>query len=439
MKKNTSVGRSLDLQFGSLVKLRRGLPLVSLAAAVIGLGGCSHGNGAAPTADSEVTFEKNPPRQQVERSENYANLEAALDRVDQERIIAAAEKKNQAIAAANTPVKTTVTKTAVETTPVANAVDAVTPPSSPSSSSPSAPVSTSHMEAPVASLAVPGVPSISANSVTEITTPEILPTASATPTTMPTTAMGAMTAVTPVLAEVAPTPTPVALVPNEKISVEEALGVLRKHVSEHPTLNTALAMALLDGSEGKIPDPAAGNALPTADQKLFADLLAGLSGMSGSAPTASVSDRAAPLVNIAKKWEAAADLALPRLALASRVDSFGVFTPVDAKFVQGVKHTVIIYCEVANFVTKSVDGGWYETHLSQQETLITEDGLLVWRPNAEDVEDRSMNQRHDFYLVKKLTIPDNLAVGKYTLRMSVTDRNGKGIAMKNLDLEITDK
>ncbi len=152
-----------------------------------------------------------------------------------------------------------------------------------------------------------------------------------------------------------------------------------------------------------------------------------------------LADRASPLVDAAKKWQADADLALPKLALASRVDSFGVYTPVDAKFQQGVKRTVIIYCEVANFACKKADDGWYETRLSQQDTLITDDGLLIWRPTAEEVQDRSMNQRRDFYLVKKLTIPDTLAAGKYTLRMSVTDRTTNKIAMINMPVEITDK
>jgi hypothetical protein len=118
------------------------------------------------------------------------------------------------------------------------------------------------------------------------------------------------------------------------------------------------------------------------------------------------------------------------------VDSFGVYNAVEPRFEQGRKHTVIIYCEVANFSSKKTDDGWYQTRLAQQETLITDDGLLVWRPNAEEVEDRSMNQRHDFYLVKKLTIPENLAAGKYILRMSVTDRNTNKISMMNLPIEI---
>ena len=149
-----------------------------------------------------------------------------------------------------------------------------------------------------------------------------------------------------------------------------------------------------------------------------------------------LADRASQLVDAALKWQTDADLTLPRAALASRVDSFGVYTPVDAKFPQGTAAAVILYCEVAHFTSHRIEDGRYETNLSQQDTLLTTDGLLLWRPTAEDITDRSLNQRHDFYLVKKITLPDTLPVGKYTLRLSVTDRTTNKLAMTNLPIEI---
>ncbi len=213
---------------------------------------------------------------------------------------------------------------------------------------------------------------------------------------------------------------------------EEALAVLRKHAAERG-VNGALAMALLEGSDGK------GEALKNlgaVDQSLVGDLVTALDKMAAVAPGASLTERAGPLVEAAKKWQGDADLTLPKLALASRVDSFGVYTPVEATFEGGRRHSVIIYCEVANFVSDKGKDGWYTTRLAQQESLIAEDGLLVWRPSAEEVEDRSLNQRKDFYLVKKLTIPENLAAGHYTLRMAVTDRTGNKISMAKMAIEI---
>jgi len=198
-----------------------------------------------------------------------------------------------------------------------------------------------------------------------------------------------------------------------------------------------LALALLDQTVGGgTRDNSLSLRLNAVDQQIYQDLLASLNNLDPAA-IAPLANRVAPLIETAQKWQTEADITLPKLVLATRVESYGVYTPIDAKFKAGEKHTAIIYCEVANFSTKKSGDNWYETRLSQQETLATEDGLLLWRPNAETVEDRSMNQRRDFYLVKKITIPDNLAVGKYALRMSVTDLNTNKIAVVNLPIEIT--
>jgi hypothetical protein len=223
--------------------------------------------------------------------------------------------------------------------------------------------------------------------------------------------------------------------------VELALEAVRARVTENPNLVTALALNLLEQAEGKTPDPAVAKNLSPNDQKLLQDLAAALQSMTGAGnPTVPLAERAAPLLDAAKKWAPAAmveqDLHLPTLALASRVDSYGVYHKLDPKFPVGKKQTVIIYCEVANFVPKKSPDGWFETNLTQQETLATDDGLLLWRPNPEDVQDRSQKHRRDFYLVKKLTIPDNIPVGKYALRMSVTDKNTNKIAVVTLPIEI---
>ncbi len=216
-------------------------------------------------------------------------------------------------------------------------------------------------------------------------------------------------------------------------TLAEALAVVRKHAAGRG-IEGALAMALLDGPQGA----ADISGLESTDQELVGDLLGAFDKMADIAPGATLADRAGPLIEAAKKWSSTADLALPKLVLASRVDSFGVYTAVEPKFEAGQRHSVIIYCEVANFASEKDKEGWYETRLAQQESLITEDGLLVWRPSAEEVEDRSLNQRKDFYMVKKLTIPETLAAGHYILRMSVTDRTSDKRAMVKLPVEITE-
>jgi hypothetical protein len=103
-------------------------------------------------------------------------------------------------------------------------------------------------------------------------------------------------------------------------TLEEALAVLRKRVAERPSLSTALALSLLDpdGKEAEIAKD-----LPEIDQKVYGDLLGALQGMNGatSTGTPTLADRTAPLLDVARKWQADADLQLPRLVLATRVES----------------------------------------------------------------------------------------------------------------------
>jgi len=226
---------------------------------------------------------------------------------------------------------------------------------------------------------------------------------------------------------------------NTEPTMDSVLDLLRKRVQAKPQqLNYALALALLNSAEMHKPGDPALTGLNAMDQSLVSDMTHAIESISAQpvTPTDTLSQRAAPLLAASQKWQVDADLKLPRLMLASRVDSFGVYTPVTPRFEYGRRQTVIIYCEVANFASKHNDEGLYQTLLTQQDTLTTDDGLLIWRPNPEDVEDRSLNQRRDFYLVKKLTLPETLAIGKYTLKMSVTDKLAKKRAEVTMPIEI---
>ncbi len=234
----------------------------------------------------------------------------------------------------------------------------------------------------------------------------------------------------------APLPAPKPIIVRVDPTFPEAMRIVRKHIAAHPTLNTALALALLDTSEGKAPNSALASALSPSDQQLLSDLLGALQGMTPISPSAALPDRAAPLIDAARQWQGHHDISIPKLVLASRVDSFGVYTPVEPKFSQGTPHTVILYCEIANFTSQKNAEGLYETKLTQQESLIASDGLIMYRASPEDVDDRSFNQRHDFYLVKKITLPDTLAIGQYTLHMDVTDRLANMLGVAKMTVEI---
>ena len=429
---NVELNAKLPMLPAQLFK-RRVLALASATAAVA-LGGCGFIDlGDTGTAQQPMIVEPDsrpvvltPQQATAKKAEEFtANVDAALAKKPGQVILANAQTNTPATAAP-APEPSPV-KPAEPATPAATVSKPVT-----ATPSPTVAVTPAAAKPPTPAPVETTTPMVGNG---QVSTAVISPLGRLTETSS-TLAMSSATASTPALSEPG---SPTASVQPGEPSIDQVLDTLRKRIAAKPSLNTALALALLESSEGKAADTSETKDLSTADQKVFTDLLSALQTMTPAAPSTTVSDRAAPLVAAAKKWEADADLQLPKLVLASRVDSSGVFSAVDAKFEAGKRHTVIIYCEVANFATQKGDDNWFTTRLAQQETLITEDGLLVWRPNPEEIEDRSMNQRRDFYLVKKLTIPENLAIGKYTLRMSVTDKNTNKIAMMSLPLEIVGK
>ena len=359
-------------------------------------------NEAPPVASDPAPL--TPEQQTALKVKNYtADINAALDNQDADKF----REVNKPPAAPNPP------KPVAQPTTRPTLATAVTPNTTPPapSTQPAAAATSQPATVSTATVApmIPAAPPALADQSPSCTT--LLPTTSARANIQP------------------------ALIRTEP-TFNEAMAVLRKRVAAHPTLNTTLALSLLDTSEGREPNPALAASLSASDQQLLKDLLGALQGMTPISSLAPLPDRAAPLVDAARRWQGDQDLTLPKMALASRVDSFGVYTPVEPKFPQGAARTVILYCEVANFTSRKDTDGFFETKLQQQESLITSDGLLVYRPSPEEVEDRSLNQRHDFYLVKKVTIPATLAVGRYTLRMSVKDVLSDRICEVTMPVEI---
>lgn len=117
-----------------------------------------------------------------------------------------------------------------------------------------------------------------------------------------------------------------------------------------------------------------------------------------------------------------AQLNIPRVVLARRVDSFGVYTAFDPpNFVAGSPICAVVYTELENFYSRPGDEGAYETRLSQRMELLDEDGQRVWEREDQDIRDVSKNRRADFFLAPVIRVPGELSPGSYTLRVEVED------------------
>jgi len=132
------------------------------------------------------------------------------------------------------------------------------------------------------------------------------------------------------------------------------------------------------------------------------------------------------------------EFAIRTLKLGTRVDGYGVYkTFAKNVFLAGRRHPMLVYAELDHFTPKRMDSGEYEVKLTQEIVLYNEsDGLAVWRQRPATIIDRSRNRRRDFFTVQEVRLPDRLTVGKYLLKISITDEYGGAIDEASVPLEI---
>jgi|GEM_PF-2795082 len=133
-------------------------------------------------------------------------------------------------------------------------------------------------------------------------------------------------------------------------------------------------------------------------------------------------------------------ISLGTMALCSRVESFGRYTPLaSSRMVAGRTNSAIMYVEVSNFVQRpsyearlggvlvgASDADSVVVQLSQEIELWHDDGSRQLRLPTATITDVSRTARHDFFLVQRVDLPPNLSVGKYNLKVTVRDTGAEG-------------
>jgi hypothetical protein len=123
--------------------------------------------------------------------------------------------------------------------------------------------------------------------------------------------------------------------------------------------------------------------------------------------------------------------------LCSRVDGYGVYTPFQSHtFLAGRANAVIVYVELDNFRSVDIGDQQHEVKLQQAIEMYNDaDGLRVWGSSPVQVLDRSRNRRRDFFVVQLIELPARLSVGKYLMKVRITDQHGGSVAETSIPLE----
>lgn len=139
------------------------------------------------------------------------------------------------------------------------------------------------------------------------------------------------------------------------------------------------------------------------------------------------------LTRLKDDLDRASGIRVSRALLCTRVDGFGRYEPFGSnEFVAGRAQEVIVYVEVDRFAQREITGNdgqaRYEVEMSQRlELYHVADDLNTWNRAAEVDRSVSRNRVRDYYLINKITLPANLGVGRYHLKVVMRDLVGERV------------
>lgn len=124
--------------------------------------------------------------------------------------------------------------------------------------------------------------------------------------------------------------------------------------------------------------------------------------------------------------------------LCRQVSGYGVYEAFDGStFLAGREQPMIVYVELDDFRSLNRGDGQHEVKLQQEVVLYNAaDGLAVWREQPVEMVDHSQNRRRDFFAVRLVKLPPRLNVGKYKLKVRITDLNGGSVDETTLPIDI---
>lgn len=129
-----------------------------------------------------------------------------------------------------------------------------------------------------------------------------------------------------------------------------------------------------------------------------------------------------------------ANLKVDNLAFCTEVDSFGVIKEFENYQFQPVQE-VLLYCELQNFASREMAGG-YETCLQGSYEIIDTEGRQIFEQPLPKDTDKCASRRRDFYIAYRLYMPEEIKPGAYQLRLYIEDLHGRKFGQSEVDFRI---
>lgn len=136
-------------------------------------------------------------------------------------------------------------------------------------------------------------------------------------------------------------------------------------------------------------------------------------------------------------------LVLPTAVLCTRVGGFGDYNEFQRnedgryRFLAHSGQQAVVYVEVENFTSERNKQGQWVTELSQELVVFSDrDGIPVWREDWQLGTDSSKNRREDFFIVQIITLPEQLSVGLYQLKIHVRDKRSGAESEATVEFEM---
>lgn len=167
--------------------------------------------------------------------------------------------------------------------------------------------------------------------------------------------------------------------------------------------------------------------------------------LSGSSDVAALAKKVSDL---AAKLSAYEPLSIPTAVLAERVEAFGSYTELPRssggayQFIAGRPAKAVVYVEIAGHThneksERGVTG--FEVALTQTLKLYhasKDQDLLAWQAPPGEIRDFARAKRRDFFVRQIVSLPANLTIGAYRLKVELRDNTTSAVAEAVIPIEI---